>query len=114
MKGGEANLNAVAKQVIVDWQRGRIRYFVHPTKSQIEEAEQREKPVYNPALLVDLYKKGEDDELIDMGSEEEFGEGDNEGDNEDIEVDNNEEEKEDSESSDKMNQEQLKPLLRIC
>ena len=63
-KGGEANINAVAKQVIVDWQRGRVRYMVHPSKSQLEEAERKEKPVYNPALLVDLYKKGEDDELI--------------------------------------------------
>ena len=110
MKGGEANINAVAKQVIVDWQRGRIRFFVPPSKSQIEEAELKEKPVYNPALLVDLYKKGEDEELIDMGSEEEFAEGDNE----DVEFDSNEEEKDQSDSSDKINRDELKPLLKMC
>lgn len=63
-KGGEANTNAVAKMVIVDWQRGRIRYMVHPSKAQIEEAEKKEKTVYNPALLIDLYKKGEDDDEL--------------------------------------------------
>ena len=70
MKGGDANLNAVAKQVIVDWQRGRIRYMVHPSKAQIEEAEQKEKPVFNPALLVDLHKKGEDEELLEMDDDD--------------------------------------------
>jgi nuclear GTP-binding protein len=70
MKGGDANLNAVAKQVIVDWQRGRIRYMVHPSQAQLEEAEMKEKPVFNPALLVDLHQKGIDDEMIDMGDDE--------------------------------------------
>jgi nuclear GTP-binding protein len=69
MKGGEANLNAVAKQVIVDWQRGRIRFMVMPSKKQIEEAELKEKPVFNPALLVDLHKKG-DEELINMDEDD--------------------------------------------
>lgn len=73
MKGGDANLNAVAKMVINDWQRGRIRYMVHPSQRQIEEAEQKERPVFNPALLVDLHKKGEED-LINMEDDDDhFG-----------------------------------------
>ena len=72
MKGGDANLNAVAKQVIVDWQRGRIRYMVHPSKRQLEEAEMKDKPVFNPALLVDLHKKNDEDDIIDMDGDEDF------------------------------------------
>lgn len=109
-KGGDANINAVAKQVIVDWQRGRLRYFVPPTKAQIEEAELKEKPVYNPALLVDLYKKGEDDEILDMGSDEEFGEGDNE----DDELNSQNEDDHLSGNSDNIDQEELKPLIKMC
>uniref|UniRef100_A0A7S3KSY0 Nucleolar GTP-binding protein 2 n=1 Tax=Euplotes crassus TaxID=5936 RepID=A0A7S3KSY0_EUPCR len=70
MKGGDANQNAVAKQVITDWQRGRIRYMVHPSQAQIEEAERKEKPVFNPALLVDLHKKDDEDDLINMDGDE--------------------------------------------
>lgn len=78
MKGGEANLNAVAKQVISDWQRGKIRFLVHPSQAQLEEAEKKDKPVYNPALLVDLHKKGDEEDLIDMEDEDEIeGEEDN-------------------------------------
>jgi nuclear GTP-binding protein len=71
-KGGESNQNAVAKQVIVDWQRGRIRFMVHPSQSQIEEAERKEKPVYNPALLVDLHKKGDDEDKLIIEDDDEL------------------------------------------
>ena len=34
-----------------------------PSKEQVEEAEKIVKPNYNPALLAELHKKGEDDVL---------------------------------------------------
>lgn len=51
--------------MIWDWQRGKIAYFVQPSKEQEEEAEKIVKPSYNPALLQELHKK-EDDDLLDL------------------------------------------------
>ena len=51
VKGGDANLDAIARLLVRDWQRGKIPFMVHPSQRQIEEAEKVEKPVYNPALM---------------------------------------------------------------
>lgn len=39
-----------------------------PTKQQIDEAEKIVKPSYNPALLTELHKKGDED-LLEMEEE---------------------------------------------
>lgn len=36
-----------------------------PTKDQVDEAEKIVKPSYNPALLAELHKKGDED-MLDM------------------------------------------------
>ena len=38
-KGGEPNTNAIAKILINDWQRGKIHYYVLPTKEQEDREE---------------------------------------------------------------------------
>jgi len=43
LRGGEPDLNNIAKQMIVDWQRGNIPYFTYPPKSEEEQEEMDKK-----------------------------------------------------------------------
>jgi len=55
--------------MIRDWQRGKIQYLVAPTKEQEDKAERIEKVSYNPALMVELHKKGDED-ILEIEQEE--------------------------------------------
>ena len=37
LKGGETDMNNLSKQIIVDWQRGRLPFFTQPPKNEVEE-----------------------------------------------------------------------------
>ena len=45
LKGGEPDLNNISKQMIVDWQRGNIPYFVPPPKTEEEQEKEEQKMV---------------------------------------------------------------------
>jgi len=69
IKGGDPNIDSISRLMIRDWQRGKIPYLVVPSREQEEAAERVEKVSYNPALLIELHKKGDED-LLDIEPEE--------------------------------------------
>ena len=73
IKGGDPNLNNVAVQVINDWQRGKLPYFVPPPRVLYEDSEEEE------------------------GDEEEKGDNNSEGEEEDLLLKIQQAEKEDNE-----------------
>ena len=43
VKGGEPDYKATAKIIILDWQKGKIPYFVEPPKDEMDEAKEEKK-----------------------------------------------------------------------
>ena len=43
LKGGEPDLNNISKQIIVDWQRGNIPFYMKPPRTEEEEQLEDEK-----------------------------------------------------------------------
>merc|ERR1711974_230182 len=77
LKGGEPDVNAVAKMVLNDWQRGKLPYFVPPIGCMKMPAE--------------VEKKGEEDEAegaVEEALEDEDADANNDEDVDDAESDN--------------------------
>merc|ERR1712106_652633 len=65
MKGGEPDMNAVAKMILNDWQRGKIPYFVPPI-SHDSHSFNRLKMVENEAMAMSVLDKAEEEELAEI------------------------------------------------
>ena len=48
LKGGEPDLNNLSRQIIVDWQRGRLPYVTPPPKNEQEEEIENKKIEVDP------------------------------------------------------------------
>jgi nuclear GTP-binding protein len=72
LKGGEPNLTATSKMILMDWQRGKIPYFVPPPKS--EEQHKNEPQIDVEVTKEDMNKKYNiDQEIGDLVVTNEFG-----------------------------------------
>ncbi|CAL4148106.1 unnamed protein product, partial [Meganyctiphanes norvegica] len=65
LKGGEPDLNAVAKMILNDWQRGKIPYFVPPPGHDSHNYD-RLKMVENEAMAMSIVEKAEEDEQAEL------------------------------------------------
>jgi len=65
LKGGEPDMNAVAKMVLNDWQRGKIPYFVPPI-SHDSHSFNRLKMVENEAMALSVLDKAEEEEKAEI------------------------------------------------
>lgn len=73
-KGGEADMVAVAKVVIMDWQRGRIPYFSKPPRAEGEEESKEESKLPKGVEIVPLEEAEAEDTEEDGEFELEDGE----------------------------------------
>ncbi|CAL1532729.1 unnamed protein product [Lymnaea stagnalis] len=69
LKGGEADLSTVAKNILNDYQRGKIPYFVRPPESELVEDEEQEDDTVNEEI--DKAKTDEKDADKDIETEKE-------------------------------------------
>lgn len=76
IKGGEADIDGIAKQVINDFLRGKIPWYVPPPKTEGAEAEEEEKAKGRDAKLGLTGKKRKAEEEAEAEDETVAGEGD--------------------------------------
>jgi nuclear GTP-binding protein len=76
IKGGEADIDGIAKQVINDFLRGKIPWYVAPPKTEGAEAEEEEKAKGRDAKLGLTGKKRKAEEEAEAEDETVAGEGD--------------------------------------
>ncbi|CAB3977679.1 Nucleolar GTP-binding 2 [Paramuricea clavata] len=68
LKGGEADINTVAKMVLNDFQRGKLPYFVSPPSQGTSEKDKKEKTTRIPALEESFVKSSTHSSSLDIAS----------------------------------------------
>lgn len=70
-KGGEADISTVAKNVLNDYQRGKVPFFVRPPEDELEKTEEKEEKEDTEQKEKEGTGKEEVDELPDKSDDEE-------------------------------------------
>lgn len=79
LKGGEPNLKATSKMILMDWQRGKIPYFVPPPKEDEKNEENGNNQQDEEVNLEDMNRKYNiDQDIGELVVTNEFGENNNE------------------------------------
>lgn len=111
LKGGEPDINTIAINVINDWQRGKLPYFVAPPRSADDDDDEEGGDEDAPLVAGD-----ENDLIEDNNDEEDDNEDDEAGDDEDedgFDSDDDEDMGEDDENEDEEEEETDEPAVPI-